>query len=92
MAATSRSKPRYDQCVVQADARLAPLEPILRRRGLRLIERGAGNLELADRPGLILKDSYWRWPDREMSGNAIDLLTRVMGLSFHDAMTEITRT
>ena len=27
----------------------------------------------------------------DLSGNTIDLLTRVLGFSFHDAMTEITR-
>ena len=41
-------------------------------------------------PGLIVKDSYWRWPQRNLSGNAIDFFMRVLGLSFHDAMCEIT--
>jgi hypothetical protein len=23
-------------------------------------------------PGLIVKDSYWHWPERDLAGNAID--------------------
>ena len=41
-------------------------------------------------PGLIVKDSYWRWPERDLAGNAIDFCVKVLGLSFHDAMREIT--
>jgi hypothetical protein len=36
------------------------------------------------------KDSYWRWPERDLAGNAIDFFMRVLGLSFHDAMRQIT--
>ncbi len=28
---------------------------------------------------LIVKDSYWRWPERNLSGNAIDFFVRVVG-------------
>ena len=38
----------------------------------------------------IVKDAYWRWPDRNLTGNAIDLHVQVLGLSFHDAMRRIT--
>ena len=41
-------------------------------------------------PGLIIKDSYWRWPERNLAGNAIDFSVQVLGLSFHDAMHQIT--
>ena len=41
-------------------------------------------------PGLIVKDSYWRWPGRNLAGNAIDFHVQVLGLSFHDAMRQIT--
>ena len=37
----------------------------------------------------LVKDSYWRWPQRQMAGNAIDFFMRVLGLSFHDAMRQI---
>ena len=40
--------------------------------------------------GLLLKDSYWRWPERNLAGNAIDFFVQVLGLSFHDAMRQIT--
>ena len=54
------------------------------------VEKDAGNFELPAFPGLILKDSYWRWPQREMAGNAIDFFVKVLGLSFNDAMRQIT--
>ena len=41
-------------------------------------------------PGLIVKDSYWRWPERDLAGNAIDFFVQVLGLSFNDAMRQIT--
>ena len=73
-------------------ARLAPLAPLLRKRGLQLIERPACNFELANYSGLLVKDSYWRWPQRNLAGNAIDFFMRVLGLTFNDAMRQITRT
>jgi hypothetical protein len=70
-------------------ARQASLVPLLEKRGLRLIERTAGNFDLVDYPGLILKESYWRWPEQDLAGNSIDFLVEIFGLSFHDAMREI---
>jgi hypothetical protein len=35
---------------------------------------------------------YWRWPERNLAGNAIDFHIQVLGLSFHDAMRQITGT
>jgi hypothetical protein len=81
--------PRWSRDQIRA-ARLAPLVPLLEKRGLQLIEREAGNYTLPAYPGLIVKDSYWRWPERDQAGNAIDFLMRVLGLSFHDAMRQIT--
>jgi hypothetical protein len=91
MTAPSHSPaPRWTRDQIRA-ARLAPLLPLLQRRGLQLRERDAGNYELPDYPGLIVKDSYWRWPERDLAGNAIDFCMKVLRLSFHDAMREITR-
>ena len=73
-------------------ARLAPLVPLLHQRGLQLVERDAGNFGLPAYPGLIVKDNYWRWPERDLAGNAIDFCVHVLGLSFHDAMRLITGT
>ena len=95
MTLPSRAKPtpqpRWSREQIRA-ARLAPLPPLLRQRGLPLLERDGGNFELSAFPGLIVKDSYWRWPEREQAGNAIDFFTIVLGLSFHDAMRQITGT
>jgi hypothetical protein len=33
--------------------------------------------------GFITKDSYWRTPECNLAGNAIDFFMRVLGLSFH---------
>ena len=71
-------------------ARLAPLDPLLQKRRLQLIEREAGNFELPAFPGLIVKESYWRWPQRDKAGNTIDFFVQVLGLSFQQAMREIT--
>jgi hypothetical protein len=71
-------------------ARMAPLLPLLQKRGLQLLEQGAGNFLLPAFPGLIVKDSYWRWPQRDRAGNTIDFFVQVLGLSFHQAMQQIT--
>ena len=63
---------------------------MLEKRGLQVIAREAGNFILPAYPVLIVKDSYWRWPQRNLAGNAIDFFMRVLGLSFHDAMHQIT--
>jgi hypothetical protein len=56
------------------------------------MERPAGNFILPAFPGLIVKGSYWRWPQRNLSGNAIDFFMRVLALSFHQTMNQITGT
>jgi hypothetical protein len=81
-------QPRWSREQIRA-ARHAPLVPLLQKRGLQLIEQAAGNFILPAFPGLIIKDSYWRWPEREKAGNAIDFFVQVLGLSFHDAMRQI---
>lgn len=83
------ASPRWSREQIRA-ARLAPLLPLLEKRGLQLIEREAGNYTLPAYPGLLVKDGYWRWPERHLAGNAIDFCMRVLGLSFHDAMRQIT--
>ena len=85
----SHSTNRWSREQIRA-ARMAPLVPLLQQRGLQLIERPADNFELAAYKGLLLKDSYWRWPERNLAGNAIDFFVKVLGLSFNDAMRQIT--
>jgi hypothetical protein len=81
--------PRWTREQIRA-ARLAPLGPLLQQRGLQLLPREADNFILPAYPGLIVKDSYWRWPERNLAGNAIDFHVQVLGLSFHDAMRQLT--
>jgi hypothetical protein len=71
-------------------ARMVELAPLLTRRGLTLYDRNGGNWEVMQYHGLLLKASYWRWPDRNLAGNTIDFYTKVLGASFNDAMQEIT--
>jgi hypothetical protein len=40
----------------------------------------AGNFELAAYKGLLVKDRYWRWPERDLASNAIDFFVQVLGL------------
>ena len=83
--------PRWSRVQIRA-VRRASLIPLLQQRGLQLVARGADNFILPAYPGLIVKDSYWRWPERNLAGNAIDFHVQVLGLSFHDAMRQITGT
>ncbi len=82
-------QPRWTREQIRA-ARMAPLVPLLRKRNLQLVERAADNFELTAYKGLLIKDSYWRWPQRALAGNTIDFFVQVLGLSFHQAMREIT--
>ncbi len=67
-------------------ARMAALIPLLQKRRLELIEQEAGNFELLAHPGLIVKESYWRWPERNLQGNASDFSVQVLGMSVHSVM------
>jgi hypothetical protein len=55
-----------------------------------LYDRHGGNWETGEYHGLLLKASYWRWPERNLAGNTIDFFTKVLGASFSNAMKEIT--
>jgi len=81
--------PRWTREQIRA-ARIALLVPLLQKRGLQIVPREAGNFMLPAYPGLIVKESYWRWPERNLDGNAIDFFVQVLGMSFHDAMRQIT--
>jgi hypothetical protein len=67
-------------------ARKIPLSPLLRRRGYPLRERPGENFLIEDHQDLVVKDSYWVWPSRQMKGNAIDFFMMVECCSFHEAM------
>jgi len=80
---------RWSRAQIRA-ARMAPILPLLQQRGLSVIERSEGNFELATAKGLLIKASYWRWPQHELAGNTIDFFVKVLGLSFNEAMRQIT--
>lgn len=86
---TRPPQPRWSRDQIRA-ARLAPLAPLLQKRALQLVPQEAGNFLVPAFPGLIVKDSYWRWPQRDRAGNAIDFFVQVLDLSFHEAMRQIT--
>ena len=83
-----RQGPRWSRDQIRS-ARLAPLPPLLVQQKLELVAREADNFVLPAYPGLIVKESYWRWPQRAQAGNTIDFFVQVLGLSFHDAMRRI---
>ena len=63
----------------RGDGRHADREP--ESPAEHLLEHGGGNYLLPAFPGLIVKDSYWRWPERDLAGNAIDFHVQVLGLA-----------
>ncbi len=81
--------PRWTREQIRA-ARQVPLVPLLQKQGVQLLEKGAGNFEVPAFPGLIVKESYWRWPQRNLAGNTIDFFVQVLGMNFHNAMRQIT--
>ena len=84
------SAPQWSKEQIRA-ARMAPIAPLLEKRRLHLIDAGGGNHTVREHPGLVIKDSYWRWPERELGGNTIDLCMQVLRLNFNDAMLELTQ-
>lgn len=48
--------------------------------------------DAVDLAGLVIKHSYWAWPDRNIAGNAIDYFVKVEGMTFNQAMQIITAT
>jgi len=67
-------------------ARRKPLAPILQARGLQLKPLSAGNFLVIEHDDLVVKECYWRWPSRNIDGNAIDYFMRVEGKTFNQAM------
>ena len=59
---------------------------MLSARGMALKPLAAGNHLVVDHGDLVVKHGYWRWPERELQGNAIDFFMAVEGRTFHQAM------
>ncbi len=86
---------RFAASAIRA-ARKAELPPLLSTRGYRLRPVQNGNFQVLPDPagqhpaGLVVKQSFWIWPERKLSGNAIDFLMKIEGKSFQEAMRIIT--
>lgn len=81
---------RWTPDQIQAARRVA-LAPLLKQMGYRLQPLKDDNLEVFDLPKpIIIKQHYWRSPEDGTGGNAIDLLTQVIGLSFREAIETLT--
>lgn len=79
-------------------ARKVELPPLLAARGYTLAPLDNGNFRILPNSrdttapvGVVVKQSFWVWNDRNISGNAIDFFTKVEGQSFHQAMEIITQ-
>lgn len=71
-------------------ARRVALRPLLEHMGFPLQELTNDNWRVYDLPkDIVIKETYWVCPDTGAGGNAIDLLTRVMGMSFSQAMDKL---
>ena len=71
-------------------ARRVTLAPLLERMGYRLHPLENSNREVHGLSrAVIIKQHYWHSPDDGTGGNAIDLLTRVMGMGFNEAMEQL---
>jgi len=67
-------------------ARKVELAPLLARRGLQLKRLPNDNFLVVRYDDLFIKKSYWRWPSRDLHGNAIDFFILVQEMSFSQAM------
>jgi len=84
------SAPQWSREQIRA-ARMIAIAPLLEKRRLHLLDTGGGNYAVREYPGLIIKAGYWRWPEHNLGGNAIDLYMQVLRLGFNDAMRELTQ-
>ena len=72
-------------------ARRRPLLDLLTRRGLHLAHVGGDNYTISEHPGIVIRQWYWNAPQDERSGNTIDFMVDILGLSFANAMEEILK-
>ena len=71
-------------------ARRVELQPLLKQMGYPMHALQNGNWKVYDLAGdIIIKETYWYNPETGTGGNAIDLLTQVIGLSFNQAMEKL---
>ncbi len=86
---TQPPQPRWSREQIRA-ARLTPLLPLLQKRGLQLLEQGGAISSCPPFPAWSLKTAIGAGPRRARAGNTIDFFVQVLGLSFHQAMQQIS--
>ena len=73
-------------------ARRTQLKPLLGQLGYRLDPLENDNWKVYGLPReVVVKEHYWSCPENGTGGNAIDLLTQVMGMGFSEAMSLLQR-
>ena len=73
-------------------ARRILLKPLLEQLGYRLDPLDNGNWKAYGLPKeIIIKEHYWSCPEKGTGGNAIDLLTQIMDMTFNEAMSLLQR-
>ena len=82
----NRTNTRWNKAQIRA-ARSVQLAPLLIKRGMRLQPLAEENFCVIAYDDLLIKESYWRWPSKNIEGNAIDFFVFVEGMSFAEAMT-----
>lgn len=72
-------------------ARRIELQPLLKKMGYPMQAMQNNNWKVYDLANeIIIKETYWYNPETGEGGNAIDLLTQIIGLSFNQAMDKLT--
>jgi len=73
-------------------ARRIQLKLLLEQLGYRLDPLKNDNWKVYDLPReVVVKEHFWSGPENGTGGNAIDLLTQVMGMTFNEAMEQLQR-
>lgn len=72
------------------EARQADLVSYLRSKGVELKRKGIGSYCLAEHDSLVITGFKWNWFSKGMSGNALDYLVKVEGMTFKDAVEVLT--
>ena len=73
-------------------ARQIPLHPLLEQMGYAMQPKQSGNWSVNTLPGdIVIKENYWVSLSSGRGGNTIDLLTQIMGMSFHEAMKQLEK-
>ncbi len=90
MTSPKSAEHRWNKTQIRT-ARKVQLAPLLARRGLRLQPLRDDNICVVDHDDLLIKESFWRWPSKNIQGNAIDFFMKVEGMSFHETMTVLTQ-